>query len=126
MVKHTTTKFIITGVLVNAVLFGLLELLLRIGLDYRIAVTVIYVLGMVWGYVQNRLWSWESSAPVFQSFSRYIVIYAVIYAIHMVFVMFLVDGLSIPPLIAAILSAIVLILPVFFMLDRFVFASRKP
>jgi putative flippase GtrA len=127
--KHIASagrKFIITGMLVNAALFGLLELLLRTGLDYRIAVTMIYVLGMVWGYVQNRLWSWESSAPVFQSFARYIFVYALIYVLHMMFVMFLVDGLSIPPLLAAILSAVVLILPVFFMLDRFVFATRTP
>lgn len=107
-------------------LFGLLELLLRIGLDYRIAVTVIYVLGMIWGYAQNRLWSWESSAPVFKSFTRYIVVYAVIYVMHMGFVMLLVDWLSLRPLLAAVMSAVMLILPVFFLLDRFVFSAKTP
>lgn len=123
-IDRTGRRFIITGVMVNAVLFGVLALLLRLGLDYRVAVTVVYVLGMVWGYVQNRLWSWDSRAPLFGSFARYIAVYAVIYVLHLLFVMLLVDGLSLHPLLAAILSAVVLIMPIFIVLDRFVFATR--
>ena len=117
-------RFIITGLMLNAALLGVLELMVRTGLDYRIAVTAVYVLGMGWGYAQNRLWSWESRAPVFQSFTRYIIVYGVVYIAHLLFVMFLLDGLSLPPALAAIISTVALIIPIFVLLDRFVFKVR--
>lgn len=117
-------RFIITGLMLNAALLGVLELLVRAGVDYRIAVTLVYLLGMVWGYTQNRLWSWESRSPIFQSFTRYIIVYGIVYVMHLLFVMFLVDGLSLPPALAAIISALALIMPIFVLLDRFVFRVR--
>lgn len=116
-------RFILTGLIVNLSLLAILEVMLRAGLNYRIAVTISYCLGMVWGYAQNRIWSWQSTSPVFASFRRYLLVYAVIFVLHLVFVMLLVEGLSVAPLIAALISAIGLVLPVFFVLDRFVFSS---
>lgn len=126
LVRRTASRFLVTGVLVNLALFGVLELLVRAGTDYRVAVTVVYVMGMVWGYAQNRLWSWESRTPLLQSFARYLVVYAVLYVAHLLCVMLLVEGMSLPPSLAGILSACMLVLPIFLLLDRFVFARKSP
>jgi putative flippase GtrA len=115
-------RFVLTGVVVNGTLFGLFALLLKLGVDYRIGATVTYVLGMIWGYVQNRIWSWGSSAPIFSSATRYLTVYIVIYLLHLGFVTLLVEGLGVPALIAAIISTAGLIVPMFMVLDRFVFA----
>lgn len=122
--KGKGVRFIVTGVIVNLVLFVVLELMLRTGLDYRIAVTVSYCFGMVWGYTQNRIWSWNSRSPIFASFQRYVFVYAVIYVLHILFVILLVEGLSVGPLLATFISALCLTVPAFIVLDRFVFSER--
>ena len=50
-------RFVVTGLLINGALFALLWVLLRAGIDYRLAATVTFVSGILWGYTQNRLWS---------------------------------------------------------------------
>ena len=124
-VRGRGTRFLLTGILVNATLFLVLHLLLVAGLDYRLAVTGSYALGMIWGYVQNRLWSWQSRAPVFRSARRYVAVYGAVYLLHLVFVMLLVDLVGLPPLLAALASSVFLIIPVFLALDRLVFATKS-
>jgi putative flippase GtrA len=114
-------RFLITGLMINAALFGLMEILLRSGSDYRIAVTVIYLLGMIWSYLQNRLWSWQSRAPIAQSVLRFVGVYAGIFVAHMSLVVVLVEGAGVPPLWAVLISVIILVTPIFILFDRFVF-----
>lgn len=120
--RRVGLRFVLTGIVVNGTLFCLFALLLRLGVDYRIGATVTYVLGMIWGYLQNRIWSWGSSAPIFSSATRYLTVYIAIYLLHLGFVTLLVEGLNVPALIAAIVSTAGLIVPIFMVLDRFVFA----
>lgn len=114
-------RFLLTGLLVNGVLFVGLALLLRIGIGYRVAVTVTYMLGMGWGYVQNRVWSWQSKAPVVTSLSRYLAVYAGVYLAHMAIVSLLVERAGLAPLLAAAISALIVIGPLFAFLDKAVF-----
>lgn len=116
-------RFLVTGVTMNLSLLAGLEGILRLGFDYRIAVTVTYVLGMLWGYTQNRLWSWGSDAPVVRSFARYLIVYVLVYLVHLLIVMLLVEGLSVAPLVATIVSVAVLTVPIYVLLDRFVFVK---
>jgi putative flippase GtrA len=121
--KRTGLRFLLTGIIVNGALFGVFALLLRFDVDYRVAATLTYVLGMIWGYLQNRIWSWGSTAPIFSSATRYLIVYLTIYLLHLGFIAILVEGLTIPALVAAIISTAGLIVPIFVVLDRFVFAG---
>ncbi|WP_170831319.1 GtrA family protein [Jannaschia faecimaris] len=114
-------RFIATGVIVNVTLYGLLAAVLNLGVDYKLATTAIYILGMTWSYLQNRLWSWQSRAPIAQSVLRFLGVYAGIFVAHMGLVMALVEGAGIPPLWAVLLSVAVLVTPIFILFDRFVF-----
>lgn len=116
-------RFLVTGVVMNLSLLAVLEGLLRLGFDYRIAVTMTYILGMLWSYTQNRLWSWGSDAPVVRSFARYLIVYVLVFVMHLLIVMLLTEGLSVPPLVATIASMAVLTLPIYMLLDRFVFVK---
>ncbi|MBC2836289.1 GtrA family protein [Paragemmobacter straminiformis] len=120
----TPLRFVLTGLLVNGTLFLVLALLLRWRVDYRLAVTVTYLLGMAWGYLQNRLWSWRSKAPVVQSVSRYLVVYGGVYLAHMGIVALLVERAGLGPLGAAAVSAVIVIGPLFALLDRAVFPKE--
>ncbi|MEM6661817.1 MAG: GtrA family protein [Pseudomonadota bacterium] len=117
-------RFVATGVIVNAALFLLLWLLLRSGMDYLIAVTIVYIVGIVWGYLQNRIWSWQSTAPAGRSFWNYLVVYAGIYVAHIGFVTGLVEWLEMAPFFAVMVSVLLLITPVFVALDRLVFREQ--
>ena len=118
-------RFVATGVIVNASLYALLALVLYVGVDYRVTTSAIYILGMIWSYVQNRLWSWRSRAPVAQSFLRFVGLYAVIYVVHMSLVMVLVELAGLVPLLAVLVSMIILVTPIFILFDRFVFRKAK-
>ena len=118
-------RFVATGVIVNVSLYALLALVLYLGVDYRIATSAIYILGMIWSYVQNRLWSWRSRAPVAQSFLRFVGLYAAIYVVHMGLVMVLVEAAGLMPLLAVLVSMIILVTPIFILFDRLVFREAK-
>lgn len=118
-------RFFITGVLVNASLYVVLWALLRFGLDYRIAATLVYLLGMTWGYLQNRLWSWRSNAPVIRSASLYVAVYGFMYVLHMFIVTMFVELASLPPLVAVLASSALLVVPLFILLDKVIFKRRE-
>lgn len=117
-------RFVATGLIINGALFGLLWLLLNWGVDYRIAATVTFVTGILWGYTQNRLWSWKSDVPVMRSTLRYFAVYGVVYFVHMGLVMSLVEIARFPPIVAALASVAVLIVPNFMAVNALVF--RRP
>ena len=129
MTEATTTsravRFVITGLVTNGALLGLYWLLLRAGVDYRIAISIAYVLGVTWGYVQNRLWSFRSTASVAPSAAGYIATYVVVYFLHIALVAFLVERIGLGPFISGILSSLILLIPIFAVLDRLVFKGRK-
>jgi putative flippase GtrA len=114
-------RFIATGIISNVTLYGLLAAVLHWGVDYKLATTVIYLFGMIWSYLQNRLWSWKSRAPIAQSVFRFIGLYAGIYVVHMGLVMILVEQVEISPLWAVLVSVAILVTPIFLLFDRFVF-----
>ncbi len=118
-------RFVLTGMLVNGALYMLLILLLHLGFDYRFVTTLVFVLGMIWSYTQNRLWSWQSTAPLARSVGRFLLVYAVIYVAHMSLVMFLVEHLLVAPIWAVLLSVLTLVIPIFLVFDRFVFRERR-
>ena len=113
-----------TGLLINGALFALLWVLLRAGIDYRLAATVTFVSGILWGYTQNRLWSWQSDAPVIGSSLRYFGIYGAIYFVHIGLVVAMVEIGGYGPMIATVASVAILIVPNFLLLNALVF--RRP
>ena len=117
-------RFVVTGLVVNGTLFVVLWLLLQTDIGYVTAITIVYVLSMAWGYLQNRLWSWKSDAPLMRSVSLYLLVYGGIYVAHTGFVMLLVERAGLDPLVAVFVSVAVLVGPIFVALDRLVFRTR--
>lgn len=118
-------RFIATGLLTNGVLLGLYWVMLKAGLDYRIAVTIGYVIGVTWGYIQNRLWSFKSDADITRSALAYCVTYGLVYLAHISVVSGLVEIVGLGPFVAGIVSALILLIPIFVALDRWVFRSAS-
>ena len=118
-------RLVATGVLINGALFALLWLLLQLGLDYRLAATLSFVTGVLWGYIQNRLWSWKSDVPVLRSTLRYFAAYGIIFVVHMSLVVAMVQGLGWHPVLASIVSVALLVVPNFLLMNAFVFRKLQ-
>lgn len=117
-------RFVLTGIMVNGTLFILFAILVRIGVDYRVGASATYLIGMIWGYVQNRVWSWDSRAPIFRSARRYVAVYLGVYILHLGLISALVEVFGLSAIQAGLISICVLIVPIFVALDRFVFARH--
>ena len=92
---------------------------------YPIALTIGFVLGMIWGCVVNRLWSWRDDNPVLRSAVAYVAVYLGIYVAHMNFVALLVEWMDQPPVIAALISFVCLTIPLFFLHNRLIYRNPK-
>lgn len=118
-------RFIVTGVVSNVLFYLIYLLLLWLSVPYQIAVTICYVLGMLWGYAINKIWSWRDESPILRSATAYILTYGFIYVSHLGVVTYLVEVQSISPGIAALISFVFLTVPLFMLLDRLVYRSPK-
>ncbi|WP_373085378.1 GtrA family protein [Sneathiella sp.] len=118
-------RFIVTGILSNVLFYCLFLVLLWLSVPYQIALTVIYILGMIFGYLVNKYWSWKDKSPVFRSAGVYILIYGIVYVCHLGFVSYLVKFQAFSPALAALISFVCLTIPLFMLLDKLVYRSPK-
>jgi putative flippase GtrA len=118
-------RYVVTGVASNVTLYLVFLGLLWLRVPYQIALTISYVLGMIWGYVVNRLWSWRDKSPVLTSAATYVAVYLGVYICHLGFVSGLVEFAGLKPSIATLISFVFLTIPLFFLLNRLVYQNPK-
>jgi putative flippase GtrA len=115
---------VVNGLASNLTLYGLYVLLVYLEIDYRVAASTTYVLGVLWNYTVNRLWSWKSDAPVARSFSRYVLLYGVTYFVHIALVIALVEWVGVTEYVAPLLATAILIVPQLLIINRYVFPAK--
>lgn len=119
--KGASWRYVLNGIASNVTLYTLFVWLVYLELDYRVATTITYVLGILWNYMVNRIWSWQSEAKIAGSFVKYLILYVVVYLSHIGLVVGLVEWLGVTAYIAPLLSIAILLVPQFLILNRFVF-----
>ena len=77
-------KFLIVGGSNTLVMFALYALLIYVGLDYRLAITADYVLGICLGYALNRYWTFKSQGKPKLGFLKYCVSYVGAFVLNFV------------------------------------------
>ena len=82
MIRRQFARWVIVGVVTNAVLYLAYLALTRSVLAPKVAMTVVYVAGMLLGFVGNRLWSFEHSGRIDTALLRYVAAYALGYVIN--------------------------------------------
>lgn len=118
-------RFIVTGVASNVALYLIYIILIKLDIYYPIALTACYMLGMLWGYYVNRLWTWRDDSPVLRSIAAYVALYLVIYVAHISFVTVLVEWVGQVAELAALISLFCLTIPLFFLLNKIVYVNPK-
>lgn len=77
-------RFGIVGVCVNLVLYVAYLLLIQWGVDYRLAMSIVYIAGTVLGFVLHRNWTFRSRSAWGGAFGRYVATYASGYVLNLV------------------------------------------
>lgn len=118
-------RFAVTGAVSNVLFYCIFLILLWLTVPYQVALTITYILGMIFGYFVNKHWSWKDKSPVLKSASAYVVIYGIVYVCHLGFVSYLVKIQTVTPALAALISFICLVGPLFILLDKVVYRLPK-
>ena len=87
-------KFIIVGIISNLVLFCVYLLLTKIGLGYKFAMSLLFIIGVIQTFTANKTWTFQHTTPIKGAYLRYFSIYALGYLINLIVLVVAVDELA--------------------------------
>jgi len=83
MIRRQLARWTIVGLATNASLYVVYLLLTGWALTPRIAMTLVYIVGVGLGFVGHRQWSFEHTGPTAGALGRYVVAYIVGYLVNL-------------------------------------------
>ncbi|MGN6120147.1 MAG: GtrA family protein [Rhodanobacter sp.] len=122
VVRSRFFRFLISGGINTVATYAIYLVLLRV-VEYRVAYTIAYVIGIFLAYAINRMFVFRthrgwSSALLFP------LVYLVQYLVSIASVWIWVDKLDLPKVLAPSIAILVTV-PMTYLLSRFVFMKRK-
>lgn len=111
-------RFSIIGLVSNVVLYLLYLLLVNVGIDPKLVVSILYILGLSCTFVLNKRWSFSHRGDWGKTGVRYVSFYGGLYFTNILILMLFVDFLEFPH---AFIQAIVVIvfIPIVFLVQRY-------
>jgi len=116
-------RFLVAGVLNTALTYLLYVLLLQV-VSYRVAFTLAYVAGILVSYALSARFVFRKQTS-WRSFLRFPFVYLAQYLAGLLLVSLLVEWLSVPAWLAPLVALLVTI-PLTYVLSRAVFAGARP
>ena len=114
-------RYGIVGLASNALGYALYLGLSYAGLGPKLAMSLLYVLGMLQTFVFNKRWSFRHGGMHGQAFIRYIVTYGIGYFINLLALFVLVDRLGFPHQIVQAVLIVIIALFLFMLQKLWVF-----
>jgi putative flippase GtrA len=118
-------RYAIVGVLSNVALYLGYLALTFMGVEHKLAMTLLYVMGVVQTFVMNRNWSYQHEGSVAPAFVRYVVVYLAGYVVNFAGLYTFVDVLGYSHRVVQAVM-IVLVAGLVFVLSRFWVFARGP
>lgn len=87
-------RFAIVGLVSNLVLFGSYSLLTLGGFGHKLAMTLLYGVGILQTFYFNRRWSFRHTEAPRQPFMRYLMLYLAAWILNWIVLAYLVDGVG--------------------------------
>lgn len=87
-------RYAITGVVSNVVLYGLYLALTGMGVRPELAMSIVYVVGVLQTFVVNRAWSFRHDGPAPGAFLRYSAMCVTGYVANLAILVVFADGLG--------------------------------
>ena len=118
-------RYAIVGQLSNVLLYGAYILLTRISVEPKLAMTLVYVAGVVQTFIFNKNWSFRHRGMYGPAFARYCTAYGLGYAINFLAFLWMVDRLKYPhQLVQAVM--IVVVAAILFIVQKYWVFPREP
>jgi putative flippase GtrA len=96
MITRQIFRFGMVGILSNIGGYFIYLLLTGYGIQPKMAMSFLYVVGALAGFFGNRLWSFQYQGAVLQNFMRYIVAHVLGYGLNFLMLSLFVDRLLFP------------------------------
>ncbi len=97
MTEHSQfIRYVVVGVASNAVIYVAYLLLTQLGMGPKLAMSLLYGVGVLQTFVFNKKWSFRFEGAATPALVRYLVVYAVGYAANLLGLMLLVDQAELP------------------------------
>lgn len=116
-------RYGIVGVLSNAVGYLLYLGITAAGMEHKLAMTLLYAVGVAQTFVFNRRWTFRSDGPAGSALMRYVAVYALGYAINYAVLFALVDQLGLPHQV--VMAGLFVLMAVYFFLAQKFWVFRK-
>nr|WP_315202817.1 GtrA family protein [uncultured Albidiferax sp.] len=89
-------RYAIIGILNNAIAYVLYLVLTYHGMGHKLAMSLLYCLGVAQTFYFNRRWTFEHSGHMSSALIRYISVYGLGYIFNLAMLVLLVDRLGLP------------------------------
>lgn len=111
-------RFLTVGLITNASLYTAYLAITSLGLEHKLAMTLVYVSGVVMGFLFNRNWTFRHNGQLARGFMRYASIYFAGYVVNFCGLFLLVDIFGYPHQIMQLIIG-ALLMGVFFIAQRY-------
>lgn len=126
MEVHTQfIRYALVGLASNAFIYVIYILLNRLGMGPKLAMSLLYCVGVLQTFVFNRKWAFRFGGAVTPALVRYFVAYAAGYAINLLALILLVDQAGMPHQVIQGLMIIVVAIMLFVAQRYWVFPQPK-
>ncbi|MCB0354154.1 MAG: GtrA family protein [Bdellovibrionales bacterium] len=116
-------RYGIVGVISNVSIFCVYLFITYIGVPYKIAMTTLYLLGTIIGYLGNKRWTFGHKGNALMSFLRYIFAYFLGYLLNLSLLIIFVDHLHYPHQLVQFSCLFVMVVFLYTLQRFFVFAQ---
>jgi putative flippase GtrA len=117
--------FVIFGGVNTIITLALYYLLLLLGINYLIASSIVYIAGIVIGYIFNSLFVFQTNSIKSPGkFSKYLIVYIISFFINMALMYFFVTGSGFNNFLSQVLVVIILTIWNYFLCKKIVFKNE--
>lgn len=119
-------RYAVVGLASNAVLYAAYVALTSIGVEPKLAMTILYAMGVLQTFVFNKRWSFRHAGKHGPAFVRYCAAYAFGYAVNLLALLLLVDRLGYPHQLVQAFMILSLAVMLFVLQKFWVFRPATP
>jgi putative flippase GtrA len=116
-------RFVVVGLASNAMIYLVYLLLTRLNIGPKLAMSLLYGVGVLQTFVFNRKWSFQFGGSATPALIRYALLYAAGYVIQFLALMLLVDQAGLPH--QWVMGALVLTMAVFLFIGQKVWVFKE-
>lgn len=120
------SRFGIVGVFSNVVGYLLYLALSGVGIEHKLAMTLVYTIGVTQGFILNKAWAFRYNTPGDSAFLRYCVSYVIGYFVNLAALYYFSDRLGWPHEKVQAAMVMVIAALLFAMQKFWVFRENRP